>query len=54
MTSSEVRSFGLCELKKHLESDTLTSREIVAALRESWEADEKGEKPLNAYVEFFA
>ncbi len=53
MTSSEVRSFGLCELKKHLESDTLTSREIVAALRESWEADEKGEKPLNAYVEFF-
>lgn len=49
-----ICEMSLSELKKGLDSGTLTSLEIVRAYRAAWEADRKAELPLNGYLEFFA
>jgi aspartyl-tRNA(Asn)/glutamyl-tRNA(Gln) amidotransferase subunit A len=45
---------SLTELKAKLESGELTSLAIVEAYKAAYEADNKTEKPLKGYIEFYA
>jgi aspartyl-tRNA(Asn)/glutamyl-tRNA(Gln) amidotransferase subunit A len=49
-----ICDMSLTELKAKLESGAMTSLEIVKAYRAAYDADNKVEKPLKGYIEFYA
>lgn len=49
-----ICDMSLTDLKKKLDSGELTSLKIVEAYKASYEADEKTEKPLKGYIEFYS
>ena len=49
-----ICDMSLTELKGKLESGELTSLAIVEAYKAAYEADNKTEKPLKGYIEFYA
>ncbi|HNY20779.1 MAG TPA: Asp-tRNA(Asn)/Glu-tRNA(Gln) amidotransferase subunit GatA [Treponemataceae bacterium] len=49
-----ICDMSLVELKKKLDSGELTSLAIVEAYKAAYEADEKTNKPLKGYIEFYA
>ena len=53
MADRELCELTLCELKTLLTSGDTTSREIVSAYRDAWEADKTGDQPVNGFIDFF-
>lgn len=49
-----ICEMSLTELKAKLDSGELTSLKIVEAYKAAYESDNKTEKPLKGYIEFFA
>ena len=49
----DICTARLTELKTHLEAGTITSVDIVRALKAAYQADEKQPTPLHGFIEFF-
>ncbi|MBT3275057.1 MAG: Asp-tRNA(Asn)/Glu-tRNA(Gln) amidotransferase subunit GatA [Spirochaetales bacterium] len=53
MADTDLTQLTLHELKLQLDSGDISSLDTVQAFRMAWESDEKKEKSVNGYVEFF-
>ena len=49
----DICTARLTELKTYLEAGTITSVDIVRALKAAYQADEKQPTPLHGFIEFF-
>ena len=48
-----ITNLTLCEIKKRLETEEISSLEVVSAFRDAYEKDKSAKDPVNGFVEWF-